>query len=347
MKMMLLKSIMITAVGLFGLVSCGKSNAEASKDESKIFSIVTAAVTTDSSSKDNFYIGTVEAELTVPVSFSGLGTVQNVFVNEGQFVSKGQTLATLESSTSKNSLDMAIATQKQAQDAFDRLQKVYKEGNLPEIKFVEIETKLQQANSSVQISKKMYSDCILKSPVSAMVGVKAIETGSSANPLSSAFTLYKIDNVFIKVSVPENEISKIKKGQVASINVTALNKQFTGKVEEIGVVANTISHTYDVKIRIKNSNNELKPGMLCNANLSSNHVESCISIPNDAVISEAGKQYVYLLNSDKKSVKKTEITTGNYNGNNITVRSGLNLSDVIVVSGQYKLSDNAEVKVTN
>ncbi len=199
------------------------------------------------------------------------------------------------------------------------------------------------------MQKKNYNDCILKSPISAMVGTKSIEVGSTATPISSAFTLYKIDNVLIKVSIPENEISKIKKGQIAKIKIQALdNKEFSGDIEEIGVIANTISHSYDIKIRIKNKNNEIKPGMLCNVYLNIGQGSgNLISIPNDAIVSESNKQFVYVVSENNKTVRKQEVKTGNYIGNNIIIENGLNLNEKIVIAGQQKLYNNAPVKVNN
>ena len=347
MKLNYVWNCILIAIASLTLSSCGKSNAEKTLDDgSRAFQVVAAQVTEDTASKDNYYIGTVEASVTTPVSFSSMGTVEKVLVSPGQFVGKGQVLATLNSATYKSSLDMAESMEKQAKDAYDRLSKVYKEGSLPEIKFIEIESKLQQAVSSAQIARKAYNDCILRAPVSAMVGVRNAEPGTSANPINPAFTLYKIDNVYIKVAVPENEISKMKKGATAKVQIGALGgKEFSGRIEEIGVIANTITHTYDIKLLVKNNNNEIKPGMVSNVYMANSGTSSSIVVPNDAVLSYAGKNYVFVLNADGKTVKKQEVAVGKYIGNNLAIRDGLTLSDKIIVAGQHKLYHNAQVSV--
>ncbi len=147
--------LLLLAISLPILASCGKSESQIKNlESSQAYSVLCQNVVGSESSTENYYIGTVEAEITVPVNFTGIGTVQKVYVSEGQFVSRGQTLAVLENSTAKNSMEIAESMEKQAKDAYNRLTKVYKEGSLPEIKYVEMESKLQQAVSGAQIAKK-------------------------------------------------------------------------------------------------------------------------------------------------------------------------------------------------
>jgi multidrug efflux pump subunit AcrA (membrane-fusion protein) len=89
------------------------------------------------------YVGTVEESTAISLGFSSLGTVEQVFVSEGQRVQKGQLLATLNTASAQNSLDAVQATLSQAQDAYDRMVKLHDNGSLPDIKFVEVESGLR------------------------------------------------------------------------------------------------------------------------------------------------------------------------------------------------------------
>ena len=346
MNLQKLKILGAAFLSLLVLQSCNRSKSETlSERDIKIFPVNIAEVTIDTNINSNYYIGNVEASLTVPLNFSMPGTVEKVYVSEGQFVSKGTVLAEMNNESAKSSLKMTEAMEKQARDAYERLTKVYKEGSLPEIKYIDIETKLQQAESSVEMARKNLEDCVLKAPISAMVGKKNIEPGSNSLLAGSAFTLYKIDEVLIKVPIQENEISKIKKGEVAKILVPALdNQEFNGTIQEIGVVSSPISHTYDIKIKIQNKDNLLKPGMVCNVYLKSNSNNGTISVPSNAVVSQNKKNYVYLVNSNN-SVTKQEVSVGAYQGNNIIIRSGLDAGNKIVIAGQQKLFDGASIVV--
>ncbi len=142
--------------------------------------------------------------------------------DEGTHVKKGQLLASLNSDNYRNALQLTAAKEKQAKDAYDRLSEVYKNGSLPEVKMVEMETGLEQANAAAQIATKNLADCKLYSPANGIIGKRSIEPGMNVIPGITVLTIVKIDKVFIRVSIPENEIVSTNVGQQALIRVPAL-----------------------------------------------------------------------------------------------------------------------------
>jgi membrane fusion protein (multidrug efflux system) len=299
-------------------------------------------------STQNTYVGVVEESQSIPLSFLTTGTVEKVQVNEGESVSKGQLLASLNSFSYQNAYQLAASKEKQAQDAFDRLSGVYKNGSLPEVKMVEIETGLEQAKSLVQIAKKNIDDCNLYAPASGMVGRKSIEPGMNIIPVITVITLVKIDKVFIKVSVPENEIAGISLGQKAFVTVPALKDEiFSGKVEQKGVMANLLSHTYEIKIAIANRGDQLRPGMVCNVSLTKPAADNIISVPQQVVqIDNSGARYVFKADSNQGKAIRKYIETGTLLGNgNIVVTSGLEKGDLVIIDGYQKINENAPIQI--
>ena len=289
------------------------------------------------------YIGLIEESQSVPLSFSIMGSAEQVLVTEGQSVQKGQLLAVLNDATYRNALQIAESTEKQAQDAFNRLEPVYKKGSLPEIKFVEVKTALEKAKSMFSISQKNLNDCRLYAPSSGIIGKKSLEPGMNVAPGVPAFHLVKIDNVNASIPIPENEISTIKKGQRAVVKVSATgDKIFEGEVTEVGVLSNPLSHTYTVKILLRNQDHLLKPGMVCSINLDNQEMADRIIIPMSAVQTDGdGNRFVFVTNQDK-AVKKS-VTTGPLASNGVVITSGLNKGDKLIVSGYQKISDGTLV----
>ena len=242
---------------------------------------------------------------------------------------------------------MSLAKFQQAQDAYNRLKTVHDKGSLPEIKWVEMQTNLESAKSSLAMSKDNLDKCNLYAPSDGLVGKRTIEPGMSALSITgSPIELVEINNVYIKISVPENEIGKIKKGQKASISVSALgNKSYSGEISKISPVADVISRTSEVKILINNQSLDLKPGMVCDVTMASNDGALCLLIPYQAATKNSNDQaYVYVVNTTTKRVSKQFVTLGNYNGSNIEVVSGLQEGQTIVSEGKEKLSDNDQVE---
>ncbi|MDR2841443.1 MAG: efflux RND transporter periplasmic adaptor subunit, partial [Paludibacter sp.] len=212
--------LVVAALAVCLFAAC--SNGKGAEKQEKIIPVKVMNVEAQHLASSQNYVGTVEESVAVSLAFSGMGTVEEVLVDEGQRVRKGQLLAKLNTATAENSYQSMLAKQQQAQDAYDRLVKVHKNGSLSDIKLVEVETGLQQAKSMTAIAKKNLDDCRLVAPRDGVIAVRSVEAGNSAMPGMAAFKLISIDKVNVKISVPENEIGGVQTGQTASVTVAAL-----------------------------------------------------------------------------------------------------------------------------
>jgi RND family efflux transporter MFP subunit len=294
-----------------------------------------------------YYVGTIEESASIPLSFSVSGTVKEVYVSEGQSVKKGQLLASLSGENYQSAYQMAVAKENQAKDGYKRLTDLYKKGSLPEVKYVEIQTNLEQAKSSRQIAEQNLNDCKLYASTDGVIGKRMIEPGSNVLPMNAVFNLVKIEKVKVKVSIPEKEINQISVGQTAKICLSALgNAYFTGKVVEKGVVANAISHTYDVKLEVVNSQKNIMPGMVCNVYLTSSKSVSNILVPQRAIqINADGKKFVFIADTVKNKVVKRLVETGNLSSDGVEVVQGLQLGEPVIVEGYQNIDENSNIKV--
>jgi RND family efflux transporter MFP subunit len=324
------------------------SNRKATETQEKIIPVKTVEIVASQTANGQHYVGTVEESVAVSLSFSGTGTVEQVLVSEGQKVSKGQLLATLNTTTAQNAYDAAQAKLTQAQDAYARLTKVHENGSLPDIKFAEAEAGLQQAKSMAAITKKSLDDCKMYAPNSGVIAARNIEAGASAIPGVAAFKLVSVDKVNVKISVPENEIGSVQTGQTASVTVPALNNAvFTGKIETKGIAANAMSHAYEAKIGIDNPQSKLLPGMVCKVETErAASPQPAFVVPNRAIqISPDGKRFVWL--AEGNVARRRLVETGDLTNNGIIVAKGLSAGDKIVVDGFQKISEGMKISITN
>jgi RND family efflux transporter MFP subunit len=323
----------------------GCSNRSDNQDHAAVNVQIEKVKPTDVS-QELAYSGTIEESETIPLTFSSVGTVSKVYVSEGAFVKKGQLLASLDSTSSQNTYVMMHASELQAEDASKRLTPMYKNGNLPDVKYIEVETGLQKAKASAAIARKNLDDCNLYATV--YVGKRSIEPGMTAMPNLASITLVIINKVFARISVSENEIAQIHKGQKAIVTIGALGSaHYDGAVEEIGVVADQIAHTYKIKIGIPNKELSIKPGMICSAIIEIPSAVHGVVVPARSVmIDESGKNFVYVVSSQNKAMRQY-VTTGQLLNSGIEVLEGLQANDPIVVEGQHKLIENASVQIVN
>ncbi len=295
------------------------------------------------------YSGTIEESESIPLSFAVVGSVARVLVSEGDFVNKGQPLALLNEESYRNTYEMALASEKQADDACRRLQPMYRNGNLPEVKLVEVESDLERARSAATIARKNLEDCTLRSPVEGIVGRRSVEPGMNALPNITTITIVRIAKVYARVPVSEREIALIRKGERASITVAALgDPEFEGTVEEIGVLADPLAHTYKIRIGIANPKLAIKPGMICSVLIHQVRQFRGVVVAGPAVmVDESGRHYVYIVDSAQGAAVRKLVTPGALLNNGIEILAGLQCGEPVVVAGQHKLAEGTPVRVVN
>jgi membrane fusion protein, multidrug efflux system len=337
------KNLILFAI-LIVMASC-QQKQEAVKKESASIRVKAQAVQTVSGLSNLRYSGTVEAAQTIPLTFQSSGTVEQVLVQEGDAVRKGQLLAVVNKADNQSFLNSAKADYQQAKDAYDRLKQVYDKGSLSEVKWVEMETNMKKAESQLELAKNSLDKCNLYAPTSGIVGKRNVEPGQSAISSFSPIELVKIEKVSVKISVPENEIGKIKKGMIATFTISALeNKNFKGTITNVGVVADKFARTYEVKMTVDNPNLEMNPGMVCDVMMNTSTDRELLIVPYSAVSKDSdGNSFVYTLQSDNQSVKKQMIKVGNYQSSGVEVLSGLTANQAVIVEGKEKLTDNSQI----
>jgi RND family efflux transporter MFP subunit len=173
-----------------------------------------------------------------------------------------------------------------------------------------------------------------------------IEPGANIAPGITVITLVNIDKVFVKIPVPENEINNLKTGQKVTLKVGALNNAiYTGAIEYKGVIANPFSHTYEVKIAVRNSDFSLRPGMVCYVAIDQVNKNALIRIPQQSVLTGTdGNKYVFIADTTlNKAIRRNVITGAVSSHGDIEITEGLHTGDHVIIEGYHKLSENSPI----
>ena len=137
----------------------------------------------------------------------------------------------------------------------------------------------------------------------------------------------------------------MKVGRKAEIRVAALgDKAFEGHVVEKGVAADPLSHAYEVKLLVMNPTFELMPGMVTKTALAPEESLAAIVLPGHAVqLDERNRTFVWLVD-DGRAVRRF-VECGAPTAHGVTILSGLNPGDEVLVEGQQKVSENTVVEI--
>ncbi|MBR6853060.1 MAG: efflux RND transporter periplasmic adaptor subunit [Prevotella sp.] len=329
---------------LLSVILVSSCTSKKEQNEKAPTRVTTEVVSTSLNASGQSYVGIIEECEATAVSFTSMGVVKRMLVNEGQVVAKGQLIAEMDDTQARNLLNGAEAQMTQANDAFERYKMLHDNGSLPEVQWVEIQSKVAQAKSQLEVAKKNLADCRLVAPVSGIVGKRLVGTGETAMPSQSVVSILDISTVKVKVSIPEAEISGIGANTSSIIKVEAINGSYTGGRIEKGVQADALTHTYDIRIHVANGERKLLPGMV--ASVQFGNIEKPtkeLSLPVTAVQRKAdGSLFVWTVANDSTAHRAT-VHTGETMGNRIVITDGIAEGGRIVTEGYQKLSENTKV----
>ncbi len=337
-----MKKSILMLLGVMLISSCGGKKEHDVKAPTRVKTQVVSPGMVDNAQT---YVGIVEEREATAVSFTGMGVVKRMLVNEGQAVSKGQLIAEMDDTQARNLLSGAEAQMTQANDVLVRYKMLHDNGSLPEVKWVEVQSKVAQAKSQLEVARKTLADCRLIAPVGGIIGKKLIGAGETAMPSQAVVSILDISTVKVKVAVPEAEIGGINASTSTNISVEAINASYQGGQIEKGVQADALTHTYDIRINVANGDRKLLPGMVANVRFISDGSQAIGSkmVPVTAVQKKSdGSLFVWTVGKDS-TAHRTVVTIGQTQGNYVSVVDGLNIGDRIATEGYQKLSEGTKV----
>ncbi|MBD1365408.1 efflux RND transporter periplasmic adaptor subunit [Mucilaginibacter sp. ZT4R22] len=333
---------------LFLLFSCKTKDKHATQNAPLSTAVETEVVHPDTIAKEVSVSGNIEGNTTVRLSFMVGGKINYISNKEGENITKGQMIASLDPtnySIAKGTADVQVST---ATDEFNRLNILHDRGSLSESDFSKVGFNLQQAKLQQRLQQKNLSDTRLYSPISGVLLKKQTEIGEIVGVGTPLFVIADIRKVKVLAYVPESELHEVKIGQISKINISSLDKVFTGKVIEVGSAADATSRAFTIKIELDNPASLIRPGMIAEAKIATTEKKQMILLPAECVQQDlANQSYVFVLDKTQNKVFKRRISLGNMFNNKIEIISGLINGEVVVTSGQKRLSDGSSISITN
>jgi membrane fusion protein (multidrug efflux system) len=293
------------------------------------------------------------------VSFLASGKVIQVLPREGDYVRKGQLLASIDPTDYQLALtaatkqaDMAQIASERAEDEHRRMKMLYDSKSLAPNDYEKYKSvyesarkQYEQATASEKISRKHLTDAELHSPVNGFISKRSIEPGEMASPGRPVFEIVNLDTVEISVGVPETDVHSVRDGQKAAITLPALpGESFEGVVRLVNVSADPGTRTFMTRISIPNPKHTLQIGMVAEARIRGDKVVKMLTAPIEAIVRDPqGATMVYVYYPEQKRVYAKRVEIGTPHGRDLEIRSGLTGDEWIVLVGQPQLRDGSVV----
>ncbi|KAA6337407.1 Cation efflux system protein CusB [termite gut metagenome] len=284
------------------------------------------------------YTATVEAEVKNNIAPSMPVRIDNILVEVGDRVSKGQRLVEMDGAN----LRQAKLQYENQQKEYNRINELYKVGGVSKSDLDAIKTALDVTETSY---KNLLENTSLLSPISGIITARNFDSGDMFSGGVPVLTVEQIIPVKLKINVSESYFTRVKKGTEASIRLDVYGEEeFIGKVNLVYPTINADTRTFQVEIKLDNRDLRVRPGMFARVTLNYGTLNHVV-VPDLAIVKQAGSgdRYVYVFKNGKVSYNKVEL--GRRMDSEYELISGIPDNAQIVIAGQARLLNGVEVEV--
>ena len=281
------------------------------------------------------------------------GTLEQIFVYEGQYVQKGKLLAEINDSGLKEQLEQLTIQANFAKENFERTERLWNNNIGSEIQFLKSKTDFESSQKMVEQMKDRLAKTKIYAPFDGEVDEIISNQGSNLIPgVSQILRLVNLDKIYAEASVSEKYISFIEEGTEAIVQVPLLGKEIKSQIIQTGNFINPSNRTFRVEVPVENIDNKIKQNLDAKIKINIYSKKDAVVIPLRIVREDAsGRNFVYVMNQDIKEgvyvTTKTFISLGNKNNTDVEVTEGLKIGDMLVLEGASIVEDSQRVKLIN
>jgi membrane fusion protein (multidrug efflux system) len=290
-------------------------------------------------------LGTARANEAIEVTAKTSNLISAIRFREGQPVRRGDVLVELDPAQAAADLAQAQAALVESKSQYQRSVELFGTKALSQAQLDQIEATLKSNQAKVEAAQSRLGDTIIRAPFAGRVGLRRVSLGSLVNSGAIITTLDDTSQIKVDFSAPEAHMSVVHPGLTVRAETTAYpNRTFEGTVQSVDTRVDPVSRAFNVRAILPNDDGLLKPGMFLTVRLVESSTDAIV-VPEQALLPEEGKQFVYVVADGK--AQRREIQIGRRRPGEVEVLSGLAVNERIVSEGADKLRPGAQVQAAS
>ncbi|MEM9886590.1 MAG: efflux RND transporter periplasmic adaptor subunit [Bacteroidota bacterium] len=311
------------------------------------------------------FSGTAQTDMVVQLSFRSSGIITLFNIKLGQRVKKGQLLGKLDNVQARLAYEQSVTQLNSAESqmntaklSLNRVRSLFEKGSASLSDFEAAKNAyrtaqegFQSAKRGVDIQQEQIRFGYLYAPENGIISSVMAEKDENVSPGQPVAIMNAGKNMEVVIGIPEGVINSVREGMAATATFTSLsNKVFAAKVTEVSPAVDGSTATYPVRLKIEQTNGEIKSGMAANVSFDFSDAKAnteALVIPLNAVGEDSEGRFVFLIEEkgDSAIVKKHPITIGDIQEDGFEVKSGLSVGQKIATAGLQTLLDGQTVRV--
>ena len=371
-------AIILMAFLLLLIFSCSTGSSKTAQGENNAIALPVQRIDTTTAATVKDYIGTIEGKVNVEIRPQVEGILEEIYVDEGAFVTEGQKLFKINAQPYQEVLNNALANEnvekaklENAKLEVERLKPLVENDVISEVRlrtaksdYDVAKASLDQASAAVASARINLEFTTIEAPVSGYIGRIPKRVGNLVSKSDPLTELSDISEVYVYFAMSESDFLYFRKkyGKQDSTtqgstdtaqlipNVSLVMADGSvyaeqGVVDAINGQVNRTTGSISLRATFPNPNDVLRSGNTGTLKMEERQ-PGVLTVPQVATTALQDKVFVYTLSADN-TVKRQAIEVTGKSGNNYIVKNGLAIGDRIVLSGVDKLTDGMAIKPLN
>ena len=275
------------------------------------------------------------------------GLIEKIYVVEGEFVRRGQTLIKLNNDLLLKSFEELKTNYELAATMYERQSNLWDQKIGTEVQYLEAKNRKEALENQIETMRSQIDKTYIKAPFTGTIDELDAKLGQYAQPTIPLIRLVSLDDMYIKADVSEAYIGTIKKGEPTTVSFASLNEEFETTISSIGQVINPNNRTFTIEVKVPDLTYPLKPNLVAVVKIKDFEADDAVVIPNNLIQKDNRGDYVYIVtkNSENPVARKIPVERGKTYQNQTMITNGLSGGEELINEGFRDVSDGMNVKI--
>lgn len=293
--------------------------------------------------------GSIESRKNVTIGSEVPGKVEKILVKEGQQVTKGQTLLTLDASIIRNNIAELKTALELAKTVYERQSNLWKKNIGTEIQYLQSKNNYESLERKLATANSQLDQAIIRAPFSGSLDRVIAKEGEITQPGMPLLRLVNPKDVYIRSDISERFIGVFSKGDEVEVYFPVQDKKMVSKITSVGQVINSQNRTFEVEIEVPFGFGSVRPNQVVVLKLRDYKNEEAISVPTMIIQKDSKGSYVYNIENEGGNLvaKKLHVKTGMSYGSQTEILSGVKAGQKIAYKGFRDLAEGVFVTITS
>lgn len=345
----------VLAMSLLAASGCGTAEADGAQegvnpaDFARVINVEVRPLTTQNFVEEIRLTSVALASQDVRVAAEESGVIRQLFVDRGDAVREGDSIAKIDDRVLSAQVAQARAVAELAAQTWERRRRLWEEDRVgSEIAYLEARFGSEQAAASLAGLEERLARTVVRAPFAGVLDDRFVDVGATVNPGDAIGRLVDLNPIKVAAGVPERYARDVRVGDEALVDFEVLDREpFPARIRYVGSTVDPQNRTFRIEVEIANPSRLIKPQMVANMAVTRRAVSDAIVVPQDALV-RVENGYVLYVVAERDGVIVAEarpVTLGPARRNLVVVEDGVHEGERLIVVGQRSVADGDRVNV--